>query len=267
MLARGLRCLSVRWAHSNIQKPLDIATTSVVPGSKEAWERRLELRKPKLQRDEVLSAKVYYAPEWELDKKPNKDAGFPDPLKNYGITPEKWEYYNKVHFSPKRMWQACQLVWRTNVDEAITQLQFQQLKSCKILAEVLTEAKERATNEFHIEFPSDMYVADAFPVQSNIIKGARRHAHENWCTIRYRYIHIFVRLEEMVNVKKGVLVTCDPAMRQLLMHLDESRTLGSKFIVKELDETHLFIDREIVRILEEKLDHLMEQMNPELSDK
>ncbi|RCN36295.1 hypothetical protein ANCCAN_17838 [Ancylostoma caninum] len=158
MLARGLRCLSVRWAHSNIQKPLDVATTSIVPGSKEAWERRLELRKPKLQRDEVLSS--------------------------------------KVHFSPKRMWQACQLVWRTNVDEAITQLQFQQLKGCKILAEVLTEAKERATNEFHIEFPSDMYVADAFPVQSNIIKGARRHAHENWCTIRYRYIHIFVRLEE-----------------------------------------------------------------------
>ncbi|KIH62537.1 hypothetical protein ANCDUO_07180 [Ancylostoma duodenale] len=190
MLARGLRCLSVRWAHSNIQKPLDVATTSIVPGSKEAWERRLELRKPKLQRDEVLSSKVYYAPEWELDKKPNKDAGFPDPLRNYGVTPEKWEYYNKVvwppnyvvpetglpklrevfhcresvHFSPKRMWQACQLVWRTNVDEAITQLQFQQLKGCKILAEVLTEAKERATNEFHIEFPSDMYVADAFPV-------------------------------------------------------------------------------------------------------
>ncbi|CAJ0594915.1 unnamed protein product [Cylicocyclus nassatus] len=222
MLARGLRCLSLRCSHTNIQKPLDAATTSVVPGSKEAWDRRLKLRKPKLQRDEMLSAKVYYAPEWELDKKPNKDAGFPDPLKNYGMNPEKWEYYNKVvwppnyivpetglpkmrevfhcresiHFSPKRMWQACQLVWRTNVDEAITQLNFQQLKSCKILAEVLSEAKERAEKEFHIEYPSEMYVADAFPVQCNIIKGARRHAHENWCTIRYRYINVFVRLEE-----------------------------------------------------------------------
>ncbi|VDM68871.1 unnamed protein product [Strongylus vulgaris] len=163
----------------------------------QAWNRRLELRKPKLQRDEILSAKVYYAPEWDLEKKPNKDAGFPDPLKGYGMTPEKWEYYNKVvwppnyivpetglpklrevfhcresiHFSPKRMWQACQLVWRTNVDEAITQLKFQQMKSCTILAEVLSEAKERAEKEFHIEFPSDMYVADAFPIQSNIIKG------------------------------------------------------------------------------------------------
>ncbi|VDO21424.1 unnamed protein product [Haemonchus placei] len=176
----------------------------------------LQLRKPKLQRDEVLSSKVYYAPEWDLDKKPSKDADYPNPLKNYGVTPEKWEYYNKVVWPPhyvvpeiglpksrevfhcreSRMWQACQLVWQTNVDEAITQLNFQQLKSCKILAEVLTEAKDRAANEFHIEFPSDMFVAEAFPVQCQIIKGARRHAHENWCTIRYRYINIFVRLQE-----------------------------------------------------------------------
>ncbi|VDN87792.1 unnamed protein product, partial [Brugia pahangi] len=49
----------------------------------------------------------------------------------------------------------------------------------------------------------------------------------------------------MVNVKKGVLVRCDPAMRQLLVYLDESRTLGSKFVVKELDETHILVDKEI----------------------
>lgn len=60
----------------------------------------------------------------------------------------------------------------------------------------MKEAKERAHKELHVEFPSDMHVGDAFPVQSSIIKGARRHAHENWCTIRYRYIHVFVRLEE-----------------------------------------------------------------------
>lgn len=36
----------------------------------------------------------------------------------------------------------------------------------------------------------------------------------------------------MVNVKKGLMVTCDPAMKQLLIHLDETRALGSKFIVK-----------------------------------
>ncbi|CAP35822.1 Protein CBR-MRPL-22 [Caenorhabditis briggsae] len=190
--------------------------------AKEIWERRSKLRIPKLQKDEQLSSKVYFAPEWDLEQKPNMEEGFVDPLKGYGMTPEKWEYYNKVvwppnyivpetglpkakevfhckesvHFSPKRMWAACQLVWKMNVDEAITQLDMQQLKGCILLMETLKKAKTRAADEFHIEYPSQMYVADAFPVQSNIVKGARRHAHENWNTIRYRYIHIFVRLEE-----------------------------------------------------------------------
>ncbi|KAK6042468.1 hypothetical protein COOONC_20028, partial [Cooperia oncophora] len=74
------------------------------------WNRRVQLRKPILQRDEVISPKVYYAPEWELDKKPNKDAGYPDPLKGYGMTPEKWEYYNKVVWPPIMLYrrQDCQ---------------------------------------------------------------------------------------------------------------------------------------------------------------
>ncbi|VDN45636.1 unnamed protein product [Gongylonema pulchrum] len=71
----------------------------------------------------------------------------------------------------------------------------------------------------------------------------------------------------MVNVKKGVLIRCDPAMRQLLAHLDESRALDSKFIVKELDETHIFVDKEIIPVLEQKLDQFMEAMAPDLIEK
>jgi len=71
----------------------------------------------------------------------------------------------------------------------------------------------------------------------------------------------------MVNVKKGVLVTCDPAMKQFLVFLDESRTLGTSFVVKDLDERHLFIDKEIVPILEQKIDELMESLSPDLADK
>ena len=36
----------------------------------------------------------------------------------------------------------------------------------------------------------------------------------------------------MVNVTKGVLVECDPAMKQLLLHLDEKLTLGSSFVIQ-----------------------------------
>ncbi|KAF8358733.1 mrpl-22 [Pristionchus pacificus] len=190
--------------------------------AKEEWRRRSALRTPVLQRDEVVPAKVYFAPEWPLDQKASDDEGWPNPMKGYGVTPEKWEHYNKVvwppgyivpetglpkprevfhcrqsiHFSPKRAWYACQLVWRMNVDEALVQLDLQQTKATGMLAEVLREAKARATDEFHIDQASRMHVAEAFPIQSNIIKGARRHAHEDWHEIRYRYIHLYVRLEE-----------------------------------------------------------------------
>ena len=36
----------------------------------------------------------------------------------------------------------------------------------------------------------------------------------------------------MVNVTKGVLVKCDPAMKQFLLHLDETLGLGTKFVVQ-----------------------------------
>jgi TFIIH basal transcription factor complex TTD-A subunit len=62
----------------------------------------------------------------------------------------------------------------------------------------------------------------------------------------------------MVNLVKGVLITCDPAMRQLLLHLDETGDLGRKFVVRELDETHIFVDKEIIPSLEQRIDVLMD---------
>ncbi|CAI4232386.1 unnamed protein product [Auanema sp. JU1783] len=173
-----------RLAHNEaaISRVASRASSFSSSAAEKEWDRRIQLRKPKLQSEETLPSKVYYAPEWDLDKKANKDDEQPDPLKGYGMTPEKWEYYNKVvwprnyvvpetqlpkkreiyhcresvHFSPKRMWQACQLAWKMNVDEAIVQLEFQQMKGPSMLREVLIEAKERASNEFHIEFPGEM---------------------------------------------------------------------------------------------------------------
>lgn len=65
----------------------------------------------------------------------------------------------------------------------------------------------------------------------------------------------------MVNVMKGVLVTCDAAMKQFLLHLDESLKLGRKFIIQDLDDTHLFISADILDVLQAKIDDLMDQIN------
>jgi len=53
----------------------------------------------------------------------------------------------------------------------------------------------------------------------------------------------------MVNVTRGVFVTCDPALREFLLHLHEKQP----FIVKTLDATHLLIDPSKVDWLREKI--------------
>ncbi len=63
----------------------------------------------------------------------------------------------------------------------------------------------------------------------------------------------------MVNVTRGVLVECDPAMKQFLLFLDEKLKLGSRFIIQDLDETHLFISVDVVEQLKAQIDGFMDQ--------
>lgn len=65
----------------------------------------------------------------------------------------------------------------------------------------------------------------------------------------------------MVHVLKGVLIECDPQMKQFLIHLDETNALGSKFIQQDLDATHIFVSSESIPILKAKIDDLMDQIN------
>lgn len=48
-------------------------------------------------------------------------------------------------------------------------------------------------------------------------------------------------------------------MKQFLLYLDETNALGTKFIIQDLDETHVFILAELVAVLQEKVGELMDQ--------
>jgi len=50
----------------------------------------------------------------------------------------------------------------------------------------------------------------------------------------------------------------DPAVKQFLLHLDEKIILGKKFVIDDLDETHLFVSAEIVPVLQEKVWEIMD---------
>lgn len=59
----------------------------------------------------------------------------------------------------------------------------------------------------------------------------------------------------------------DAAMKQFLLHLDEKNALGSKFIIQDLDETHLFISSEILEVLQNRIDDLMDQISFPLAER
>lgn len=56
-------------------------------------------------------------------------------------------------------------------------------------------------------------------------------------------------------------------MKQFLLHLDETVALGRKFIIQDLDETHLFISADILEVLQVRVDDLMDQISFPLAEK
>lgn len=70
----------------------------------------------------------------------------------------------------------------------------------------------------------------------------------------------------MVNVIKGVLAECDPAMKQFLLQLDDKNTLGKKFIIQDLDDTHLFISADILETLKSQINDLMNKLTYPLNE-
>lgn len=56
-------------------------------------------------------------------------------------------------------------------------------------------------------------------------------------------------------------------MKQFLLHLDDTLALGRKFIIQDLDETHLFISSDILEVLQAKVDDLMDQISFPLAEK
>ncbi|XP_075397814.1 general transcription factor IIH subunit 5-like [Tenrec ecaudatus] len=63
----------------------------------------------------------------------------------------------------------------------------------------------------------------------------------------------------MVNILKGVLIECDPAMKQFLLFSDESNALWKKFIIQDIDDTHVFVVSELLSVFRTQVGELMDQ--------
>ena len=72
---------------------------------------------------------------------------------------------------------------------------------------------------------------------------------------------IFKLFLDMVNVSKGSLIKCDPAIKQYLIYLDETLAFGDKFILHNLDEQHLFVQTSYVAMIKEKLQEQIDKIS------
>lgn len=50
-------------------------------------------------------------------------------------------------------------------------------------------------------------------------------------------------------------------MKQFLLNLDETNAFGKKFVLQDLDDTHLFIASDIIKVLQEKIDDLTDKLH------
>lgn len=68
----------------------------------------------------------------------------------------------------------------------------------------------------------------------------------------------------MVSATSGTLVTCDIPVKEFLIWLDEGQ--ASKFIIVDLDETHLFIHTRAVQFVKDELNKLYEENQYSIMD-
>ncbi|KAJ1651819.1 hypothetical protein IWQ61_007701 [Dispira simplex] len=59
----------------------------------------------------------------------------------------------------------------------------------------------------------------------------------------------------MVRAIKGVLIECDTTAKQIILALNERY----RFIIEDLDDTHLFVNADCVTMLRSEIDKVIEE--------
>lgn len=68
-----------------------------------------------------------------------------------------------------------------------------------------------------------------------------------------------------VTSSSGYLLTCDPPMKQFIIHLNDKKSADKKFILEDLDATHLLIKGDVRDEITRKVDEWMDEVST-LSD-
>jgi TFIIH basal transcription factor complex TTD-A subunit len=58
----------------------------------------------------------------------------------------------------------------------------------------------------------------------------------------------------------GYLISCDVPTKQFIMHMNDTNPVDKKFIIKDLDATHLLVEHKAVAEITRKVDEWMDEV-------
>ncbi|KAG7515704.1 39S ribosomal protein L22, mitochondrial [Solea senegalensis] len=102
----------------------------------------------------------------------------------------------QIKYSKDKMWYLAKMIRGLSIDQAVAQLEFNDKKGAKIMKEVLLEAQDKAVKHHHVEFKSNLYVAESFSGKGRYLKRLRYHGRGMCGVMDKVYCHYFVKLVE-----------------------------------------------------------------------
>ncbi|PIO30878.1 hypothetical protein AB205_0200180 [Aquarana catesbeiana] len=94
-----------------------------------------------------------------------------------------------------------------SIDQAIAQLEFNDKKGAKVMKEVLLEAQDLAVRNHHVEYRSNLYIAESFSNKGTYLKRIRYHARGRFGIMDKVHCHYFVKLVEGPPPPKELPIT------------------------------------------------------------
>ncbi|KAK2872966.1 hypothetical protein QQF64_017300 [Cirrhinus molitorella] len=107
----------------------------------------------------------------------------------------------QIKYSKDKMWYLAKLIKGMTIDQALTQLEFNDKKGAKIIKEVLLEAQDMAVRNHNVEYKSNLYIAESFSAKGKYLKRIRYHGRGMFGIMDKVHCHYFVKLVEGVPPK------------------------------------------------------------------
>ena len=63
----------------------------------------------------------------------------------------------------------------------------------------------------------------------------------------------------MARTLKGTLIECDPSIKTMILDIDNKMDERNKFVMSDLDETHLLIDSQSVQRVQDMIQQIIEE--------